>query len=365
MAAGGDPRRDHAQALRLRGDGRGRRGADHLDPRGARSGRNWDYRFCWLRDAYFVVHALNRLGATKTMEDYLGFIADVVDDTIGAGAEHLPPLHAIARSGDLEERMAEALTGYRGDRPVRYGNGAHDQIQDDGYGAVILAAAQAFFDARMIRPGNEALFRQLEALGEIAVARFGQPDAGPWELRTFAQVHTFSSVMCWAACDRLALIAEAAFGLADRAARWRAEARRMREAILKEAWSEARGSFVASFGGSDLDASLLLLPGLGFIEPSDPRFVATVEAVGKALVRGDLVLRYDSRDDFGRMESGFLICSFWYIDALHAIGRKDEARALFDQVLARRNSFGLLSEDADLKTGELWGNFPRPTPMSA
>lgn len=328
-------------------------------PEAPGSGRNWDYRFCWLRDAYFVVHALNRLGATRTMEDYLGFIADVVDDMSRSGSAHLPPLHAISRDAELEERIAGALTGYRGDGPVRYGNGAADQIQDDGYGAVILAAAQAFFDRRLIRPANHSLFRQLEQLGDVAAARFGQPDAGPWELRTFAQVHTFSSAMCWAACDRLALIAENAFNLPVRAAHWRAEARRMRETILARAWNDSLGHFVSAFEGDGLDASLLLLHDLGFIEADDPRYRATVEAVGRKLAHGDLLLRYDGRDDFGKMESGFLICSFWYVDALHAVGRREEARERFEQILARRNSFGLLSEDASLESGELWGNFPQ------
>lgn len=333
-------------------------------PEAPGSGRNWDYRFCWLRDAYFVVHALNRLGATKTMEDYLAFITNVVDDLSAEGGEHLPPLHPIARGvGGLEERIADGLSGYRGDGPVRYGNGAADQIQNDGYGAVILAATQAFFDHRMIRPGNEALFRQLEQLGELAIARFDQPDAGPWELRTIAQVHTFSAAMCWAACDRLALIAQEAFGLEERAKRWRAEARRMHDTIQARAWSERLGHFVSAFEGDGLDASLLLLHELGFVAADDPRYRATVDAVGEKLRRDDLILRYDARDDFGKMESGFLVCSFWYIDALHAIGRREEARALFEKVLARRNSFGLLSEDADLTTGELWGNFPQTYSM--
>ncbi|WP_293795741.1 glycoside hydrolase family 15 protein [uncultured Bosea sp.] len=320
--------------------------------------RNWDYRYCWLRDAYFVVHALNRLGTTRTMEDYLGFITNIVDTFSESGAEHLPPLYPITRGGTLTEFEASNLSGYRGHRPVRFGNGAAVQIQNDGYGAVVLAATHSFFDRRLIQPGKETLFGQLERMGEIAIAVFDKPDAGPWELREKEAVHAFSSVMCWAACDRLARIA-GTLGRADRKEFWKGEAKRLKTTIAKRIWNEAKGHFVSTFGGEDLDATLLLLAELGFVKADDARFVATVEAIGRDLKRGDLLLRYATQDDFGYMHTGFLICAFWYVDALNAIGRSEEAKELFGRILQRRNSFGLLSEDADLKTGELWGNFPQ------
>lgn len=324
--------------------------------------RNWDYRFCWLRDAYFVVHALNRLGTTLTMEDYLAFITNVVDTFSESGAEHLPPLYPITRGGVLDEFTADNLRGYRGHSPVRFGNGAATQIQNDGYGAVVLAATQSFFDRRLIQPGKDALFGQLEHMGDIARNVFDKPDAGPWELRGKMQVHAFSSVMCWAACDRLARIA-GALGREDRRAFWRAEEQRMKEIISSHIWNDAKGHFVSTFDGGDLDATLLLLADLNFVKADDPRYVATVEAIGRDLKRGDLLLRYSTEDDFGFMHTGFLICAFWYVDALYAIGRRDEAKELFQRILRRRNSFGLLSEDADLTTGELWGNFPQTYSM--
>ncbi|MCO5091812.1 glycoside hydrolase family 15 protein [Bosea sp. (in: a-proteobacteria)] len=320
--------------------------------------RNWDYRYCWLRDAYFVVHALNRLGTTRTMEDYLGFITNIVDTFSESGAEHLPPLYPITRGGSLTEFEAKNLSGYRGHQPVRFGNGAAIQVQNDGYGAVVLAATHAFFDRRLIQPGKDTLFGQLERMGELAVAVFDKPDAGPWELREKEAVHSFSSVMCWAAADRLARIA-GTLGRADRRDYWKGHARRLKEIITEAIWNERKGHFVSTFGGADLDATLLLLAELGFVKPQDPRFVATVEAIGRDLKRGDLLLRYATQDDFGYMHTGFLICAFWYVEALNAIGRDEEAKALFGRILERRNSFGLLSEDADLKTGELWGNFPQ------
>jgi GH15 family glucan-1,4-alpha-glucosidase len=171
-------------------------------------------------------------------------------------------------------------------------------------------------------------------------------------------VHTYSAVMCWAACDRLAKIA-ARFDLDERVAHWRQRADTIRARVFDEAWNAERGHFADAFGGERLDASLLLLADLGFVEARDPRFVATVEAIGRDLKRGHGLFRYIAPDDFGAPETSFTICTFWYIDALAAIGRRDEARELFERVLARRNPLGLLSEDLAFDSGEAWGNFPQ------
>lgn len=332
-------------------------------PEAPHTQRNWDYRYCWLRDAYFVIQALNRLGTTKTMEEYLAYITNIVDDMDALpDQKDMPPLFSITRSPDLEEREATALAGYRGMGPVRVGNAAYTQIQNDAYGSIVLASVHAFMDRRLIRTGNRALFAHLERLGERAVEVFDQPDAGPWELRTKAAVHTFPSVMCWAACDRLAKIAQA-MGREDRAAYWRKHASRMHEVIDRRAFNPRTGTFVSSFDGEHLDATLLLLAELNFVKPTDPRFIATVDAVAQTLRRGDLLLRYDVEDDFGRMHTAFMICGFWYVDALNAIGRRQEACELFERILGLRNSFGLFSEDADFTTGELWGNFPQTYSM--
>ena len=152
-------------------------------------------------------------------------------------------------------------------------------------------------------------------------------------------------------------------GREDRAAFWRENASRMHQVINENAYNPETGTFVSSFGGADLDATLLLLAELDFVKPDDPRFIATVDAVGAKLRRGDLLLRYDVEDDFGLMHTAFMICGFWYVDALNVIGRKDEARELFEHILSLRNSFGLFSEDADYTTGELWGNFPQTYSM--
>ncbi len=328
-------------------------------PEAPGSQRNWDYRYCWLRDAFFVVRALNSLSEVGTMEDYLRWLADVV---VQARGGHIQPLYGIGLEKELPEYFAEGLPGYRGMGPVRVGNQAQEHFQHDVYGNIILGAAQAFHDQRLLHRGGHAEFTRLETVGEQAVAVFGQPDAGMWELRTRARIHTSSALMSWAACDRLGKIA-VALDLPDRAVYWLDHARVMRDRILAESWSEERQAFAESFGGRDLDASVLLMAEVNFIDPKDPRFVATVDALEKHLCDGPYMRRYEAPDDFGKPETAFNICTFWRIDALARIGRKDEARAIFEAMLAVRNHLGLLSEDTHPVTGEMWGNFPQTYSM--
>lgn len=322
-------------------------------PEHAHSGRNWDYRYVWLRDALFTVRALNRLGATRSMEEYIRFVVN-----IAAGKDDLQPLFGIHYQTELHERQVDTLAGYRGMGPVRVGNDAWRQVQHDGYGSVVLAASQAFFDHRLLRRGDAALFERLRPVGEAAARYWNEPDAGLWEYRGRSRVHTYSSVMCWVACDRLGRIA-GHLGLHDEAASWRARAEPMRAAILARAWSERRQAFVESADDGRLDASALLLSDLGFVRADDPRFVATVDTIGRTLRRGSTLLRYDEPDDFGLPATAFNVCTFWYADALAAIGRTAQARELFEAMLAKRNALGLLSEDIDPVTGEHWGNFPQ------
>jgi GH15 family glucan-1,4-alpha-glucosidase len=316
--------------------------------------RNWDYRYCWLRDAAFVVRALNRLGATATMEEYIRYIFNIVTGEV----RDIQPVFGIGFEAELHEEEAPGLDGYRGMGPVRVGNLAWKQVQHDVYGSVMLASTQLFFDRRLVHPGDAATFARLEPLGEQAWLMHDQPDAGLWEFRGRASVHTYSAVMCWAACDRLAKIARQV-GADDRVRYWRDRADRIHEKISREAWNEEHGHFADAFGGDRLDASLLLLADTGFIAADDPRYIATVEAIGKGLRRGHGLYRYIAPDDFGAPETSFTICTFWYVEALARIGRHDEARALFESVLARRNPLGLLSEDLGFDDGEAWGNFPQ------
>jgi GH15 family glucan-1,4-alpha-glucosidase len=328
-------------------------------PEAPDSSRNWDYRFCWLRDAFFVVRALNSLSEVATMEDYLRWLNNVVVRSRGG---HIQPLYGIGQEDRLPESTLTHLPGYRSMGPVRVGNQAAEHFQHDVYGNIILGAAQAFHDHRLLQRAGRAEFMHLEAVGEQAFRVHDQPDAGMWELRTRARVHTSSALMSWAACDRLAKVART-LGLAAREACWRERADTIRERVLREAWSEQRQAFAESFGGHDLDASALLMAEVNFIDPRDPRFIATVDALERSLCHGPYMRRYEAADDFGRPETAFNICTFWRIDALSRIGRTEEAREIFEQMLAIRNPLGLLSEDTHEQTGEMWGNFPQTYSM--
>lgn len=324
-------------------------------PEAANTERNWDYRFCWLRDAFFVVRALNSLAAVKTMERYLGYLGNILDRTAGG---HIQPVYGIALESALTERQIHSLSGYRGMGPVRAGNQAYEHLQHDVYGNILLAASQAFFDERLLNPPGVAEFERFELVGERAFALHTECDAGMWEYRTRARVHTSSSLMCWAACDRLSRIA-AKLGKADRAAYWADKAKIIHKVIIEKAYDPVSGGFVESFGGTRYDAGVLLMGEVGFLHADDPRFIATVDAIGKELKRGNHLFRYVMADDFGEPENAFNICTFWYIDALARIGRKDEAREMFESMLAARNRLGLLSEDITVATGEHWGNYPQ------
>jgi GH15 family glucan-1,4-alpha-glucosidase len=328
-------------------------------PEAPGTGRTWDYRYCWLRDAYFVVQALNRIGATRTMEEFISFTISIASKP----DQELRPLYSVVPTNDVEERTAPNLQGFRGDGPVRVGNAAVGQAQHDTYGSVILAAMPLFFDRRLPRPGDADLFQLLETLGERARRKALEPDAGIWEYRGRQRIHTHSAAMCWAGCQRLSAIAKR-IGLEDRAKYWDTVAQPIHTALLDQAWNEKRGAFTAAFGSDDLDASVLLLPDLGVIDVDDPRFVSTVAAMERELVREKHVMRYANADDFGLPVTAFLICRFWLIDALWSLGRREAARDLFTDALSHRNRYGLLSEDVDPQTGELWGNFPQTYSMA-
>ena len=328
-------------------------------PEAPGSSRNWDYRYCWLRDAFFVVRALNSLAEVGTMEDYMRWLTNVVARAKGG---HIQPLYGIGLEEMLPESFIDHLPGYRNHAPVRVGNQAQEHFQHDVYGNIILGAAQAFLDQRLFHRAGIAEFGYLEAVGEQAFRVYAEPDAGMWELRSRARVHTSSVLMSWAACDRLSKIAQS-LGLTERAAHWQARAHIIREHLLRDAWSEERQAFAESLGGRDLDASVLLMAEVNFIDPKDPRFVATVDALEQSLCDGPYMRRYEAPDDFGKPETAFNICTFWRIDALARIGRKAQAREIFETMLKARNHLGLLSEDTHPVTGEMWGNFPQTYSM--
>lgn len=319
------------------------------------SGRNWDYRYCWIRDAYYVVRALNRLGAVDLLENYLGYLRNLVDASAGG---HVQPVYGVGLEADIDERIVDSVAGYRGMKPVRVGNQAREHLQHDVYGQIVLPLVQSFYDQRLLRPGTIDDFHALEKVGDRAFDMHDKVDAGLWEFRTIARVHTYSSVMCWAACDRLGKAADH-LGLPDRAVHWRDRAATIRARIETEAFLKDEGRFAASYGNRELDASLLQMTDLGFLDPMDPRQVATFDAIERDLKKGPYLFRYVEADDFGEPETAFNFCTFWFIEALHQNGRDAEAREIFEQMLSRRTHAGLLSEDIALEDGQLWGNYPQ------
>ena len=324
-------------------------------PEAPGSERNWDYRYCWIRDAYYTVQALNRLGALDVLEKYLAYLRNIVDNAKGGAVQ---PLYSVMGEPELTESFAENLSGYRGMGPVRKGNAAYSQVQHDAYGQIVLPSVQAFFDQRLYRMAGEADFESLEQVGEMAWKMHDQPDAGLWEFRTRQEVHTYSVLMSWAACGRIATVAQR-LGLTEKCEFWRQRAATIRAKIEDEAWNEEGQHYASAMGGSHLDASLLQMIDLGFLKPEDQRFQLTFAAIEKELRRGEHMLRYDAEDDFGLPETAFNICTFWLMEALHLAGREEEARNLFETMLSHRTKSGLLSEDLDFNNGELWGNFPQ------
>ncbi len=326
-------------------------------PEAPNSERNWDYRYCWIRDSYYTVQALNRLGALDVLEKYLGFLRNVVDN---APDGDIQPLYSVMGEGRLDEAIAEDLSGYRGMGPVRVGNAAYVQRQYDCYGQIVLPSAHAFFDRRLLRMSDERDFASLEQVGDVAWKMHDRPDAGLWEFRTRTEVHTYSAMMCWAACDRLANVAKV-LGKDDRHAVWSERARVIRDTIETNAWvnDPQGGHYKASYESDYLDASLLQLAEVRYIDADDPRYQSTLRMVESELRRGEHMLRYAAEDDFGSPETAFNVCTFWLIEALHLAHRDEEARDLFRRMLGHATPSGLLSEDMDFETGELWGNFPQ------
>ncbi len=327
-------------------------------PEAADTPRTWDYRFSWLRDSFFTVTALNRLSATRTMEMFVRFIVDIVEAGSSRGeVEMIAPLFPIAPGTGTEERIVTSLPGYRGFGPVRIGNAAVHQRQNDTYGSMVMTAAQMFWDERLPRQGDMELYRKLCLVGNEAHKAALTPDAGLWEYREREEVHTFSAAMCWAAQHRLGMIARRV-GVDTEAREWLARAGVLRQEVLQRA-TTTEGWLSGVLDREMADASSLVLPEIGLLRSDDPRFHATLDMVSRKLMRNGFLMRYVEADDFGKPSNAFLLCTFWYIDALVSVGRREEALELFNNVLGRRNHVGLLSEDLDPNSGELWGNFPQ------
>jgi GH15 family glucan-1,4-alpha-glucosidase len=320
-------------------------------PEALDSERTWDYRFCWLRDAAFVVEALRRLSHFAEGEAFVRFLRDVAD------AGPLQPLYGIGGERHLPEELLTHLAGFEGVRPVRVGNAASTQNQHDLMGELILCLETILTDPRVVYEDGTVM-TLVDRLVTQAIELSALEDTGLWEYRTMPRHYTFSKVMCWVAAHRGALLAEM-YGQRSQAESWRQWADAERQRVLKHAYNAELGFFTQALDGAFPDASNLLLPTLGIVEPTDPRFVSTVRAYERLLVDNGLMLRYRHPDDFGETTSAFSICSFWWVEALAMMGEVDRAIALFNRLLVHANPLGLFSEDIDPRTGRLLGNFPQ------
>src|SRR4051794_21898067 len=280
-------------------------------PEAAGTPRTWDYRFSWLRDSFFTVTALNRLSATRTMEGFVRFIVDIVEAGSSRGeADQIAPLFAIAPGNDTAEKLIDSLPGYRGYGPVRIGNAAVIQRQNDTYGSMAMTAAQMFWDERLPRHGDLELYRQLCVVGNEAHKAALTPDAGLWEYREREEVHTFSAAMCWAAQHRLGMIARRV-GIDSESREWLARAGVLRQEVLTRA-TMPEGWLSGVLDREMADASSLVLPEIGLLPSDDPRFHATLAVIEKRLLRNGFLMRYIEADDFGKPSNAFLLCTFWY-----------------------------------------------------
>jgi GH15 family glucan-1,4-alpha-glucosidase len=324
-------------------------------PEGPEPGRCWDYRFCWLRDAYFVVTALNRLGQFEEMEAFIRYLQNVC---ASEPSRILQPVYGIAGEKELIERELPWLSGFKGYGPVRVGNAAYKMDQHDVYGEMVLAITPTFFDRRLDRTDQNQALINVQQLVEQAILCFDQPDAGIWEFRGEKKHSVFSKLMNWAAIDRGVRIA-GHIGRHDLVSEWAPTRERMREAIERNGWNDIVGYYTQSYGGDSPDAANLILPAVNFISYRDERFQKTIDAYDRMLRVGKGVYRYCTPDDFGVPKTTFTVCAFWMADALWGAGRKADARELFSNITHQANHVGLLSEDMDPMTGELWGNFPQ------
>ncbi|WP_417360932.1 glycoside hydrolase family 15 protein [Galbibacter sp.] len=316
--------------------------------------RNWDYRFCWIRDASMVIKVISELGHKNMAKQFLKFIIDLIPDK----DEKLQIMYGINKEKKLTEHTLDHLSGYMGSKPVRIGNAAYIQRQNDIYGILMDVIYEQFMKFKTEIENIEDLWTITKGIVWVVNKHWEEPDKGIWEFRTDEMHFTFSKVLCWVAVERALRVAKL-LNKNRKIEKWSALEEQIRQDIHDNAWNEEKQSFTQSYGSKHLDASVLLMESYGFIDARDPKYVATVHATGRELSHDGLMYRYKNQDDFGLPSSSFTICSFWYINALNKIGEHRKATAHFDKLLSYSNHLGLFSEDLDFKTKRLLGNFPQ------
>lgn len=316
--------------------------------------RNWDYRFCWIRDASMVIKVMGELGHKNVAKRYLQFIIDLMPDK----DEKLQIMYGINKEKELIEETLDHLSGYKGSKPVRIGNAAYEQKQNDIYGILmdVIHAQLVKFNTDI--ENGEELWGITKGIVWIVSRHWKERDKGIWEFRTEDRHFTFSKVLCWVAIDRAVKVARI-LKKTRKLEKWLLLEKEIKADIYENAWNSEVNAFTQSYGSSYLDASVLLMESYGFIEAKNPKFVSTVKAIGEDLSNDGLLYRYKNEDDFGLPSSSFTICTFWYINSLFKIGEVEKAREHFEKLLGYSNHLGLFSEDIDFKSKRLLGNFPQ------
>lgn len=319
--------------------------------------RNWDYRYTWIRDASFSVYSLLALGFTEEAAAFGNWVRERIEERSADGGHPLAIMYRIDGSSDLPEEVLDHLDGYAGSRPVRIGNEAADQLQLDIYGEALDAIHHAERNGLgMADSGWSALSRIIDWLE----GNWDQPDEGIWETRGGRQPFVYGRLMCWVAFDRALRLAER-HGRPAPVDRWRDARDAVYRDVMTNGWDDGSRAFVQFHGSDVLDAAILMMPLVGFVAPNDPKWQATLDAIGRTLVSDSLVYRYDpkaSPDGLQGEEGTFSICTFWYVDALARSGRLEEARLTLEKMLTYANHVGLFAEEIGL-TGEQLGNFPQ------
>lgn len=316
--------------------------------------RNWDYRFCWIRDASMVISVMKKLGHDSVSRRYLGFIIDLMPDK----DEKMQIMYGINGEKKLTETELKHFSGYKNSKPVRIGNAAYKQKQNDIYGILLDVIYQHFKIYETSLMQSEELWTLVRQVARVVQTNWQLPDKGIWEMRNEDKHFTFSKVLCWTALDRAIKIAR----LLNQTAMipvWTSHRDEIKEDIMRNAWSEKKQAFTQAYGSEELDSSVLLMENYGFISGKDPKYISTVDAIRDELEYQGLMYRYKNNDDFGKPESAFTICSFWLTNALIKTGRKTEAKAKFEEILSYSNHLGLFSEDLDFDSKRLLGNFPQ------
>ena len=316
--------------------------------------RNWDYRFCWIRDASMVVSVVAQLGHKRMAQRYLQFIVDLIPDK----DEKLQIMYGINKEKKLTEEILDHLKGYQDSKPVRIGNAAYKQQQNDIYGILMDVIHHQLVTFQTDVENGEELWSITKGIVWVVNKHWKEPDKGIWEFRTEDRHFTFSKVLCWVAVDRALKVAEL-LGKKSKTAKWSLLEEEIRMDILDNAWSDEAQAFTQSYGSNELDASVLLMGRYGFIDPKSEKFVSTVHAIERELSNDGLLYRYKNQDDFGLPSSSFTICTFWYINSLILIGEVQKANKMFKRLLSYSNHVGLFSEDIDFKSKRLLGNFPQ------